>query len=239
MKRGLLFAAAAVMALAGPALAGEMAQEGASPATPLIPAEAFAPAELLPPPPSPGTPAEKRELAELKHIARTRTAAEFAAAKYDDAHENAGMYDSVLGVTLKDLPQTWALLDAVKVEEKAAGKLAKNHFARLRPWIIDPKLVTCSREDAPNSSYPSGHTTMAFSMGVVLAHLIPQKAPQIMARAKEYAHERLVCSMHFRADIEAGQALGTTVGYALLGNAQFRQQFDRAEAELQKAGVTQ
>jgi acid phosphatase (class A) len=205
---------------------------------PLIPVSQFDPAALLPPPPADGTPAQMSEMAELHHIAETRTPDEYAAAQKDDGDERPDAFSAVMGVDLTALPQTAKLLAEVQTEEKAVGKRAKDYFKRNRPWIADATLTErCGKAD-PQSSYPSGHTTMGYSVAVVLAALVPEKETAIMSRAAQFAENRLVCSMHYRRDIMAGEALGTVVGYALLQNAAFQQQFALAKAELKAAHVT-
>jgi acid phosphatase (class A) len=206
---------------------------------PLIPASQFDPAALLPPPPADGTPAATAELAELHRIADTRTADEYAAAQKDDADERPDAFSAVMGTDLTALPQTAKLLAEVQTEEKAVGKRAKDYFKRNRPWIADSTLTQRCGKAEPQSSYPSGHTTMGYSVGVVLAALVPEKETAIMTRAAQFAENRLVCSMHYRRDIMAGEALGTVIGYALLQNAAFQQQFALAKAELKSAHITQ
>jgi acid phosphatase (class A) len=210
-----------------------------APAAPLIPASQFDPALLLPPPPVDGSPAAQAELAELHAIASARTADQYAAAKADDADEKPDAFSAVMGAgfNLATLPQTAKLLSEVQTEEKAAAKRAKDYFKRNRPWIADATLTDkCGTAD-PQSSYPSGHSTMGYAVGVVLAALAPEKASAIMARASQFAENRLVCSMHFRRDIVAGETLGTVVAYTLLQNAAFEAQFALAKAELKAAHV--
>jgi acid phosphatase (class A) len=204
----------------------------------LSPAEVD-PKLLLPAPPADGSPAQKAELAELERIQASRTADDFARAKSDDETENATIFEGAIGngFTLAKFPATAKLMADVRNEEKAAAGEAKNFFLRNRPWIVEPSLQTCSRLDPPQSSFPSGHATMGYSMAVVLAALVPEKAQAILARASDYAENRLVCSMHYRRDIVAGEVLGSAVGVALLHNAQFRIEFDAAEQELKAAHV--
>ena len=193
------------------------------------------PSLLLPPPPADGSDTQKAELAELDQVQATMSAADFARATTDNDNETASMYQIVLGPSfdLAKLPATAHLFDDVIHEEKAAAKAAKIYFHRARPYVFDTGLKTCEKPDAdPHNSYPSGHATMAFSTGVVLAALMPAKAQIILARAADYAHERLVCGVHFRSDIVAGQVLGTTVAVQLLANKDFRAEFDAAAAEL-------
>lgn len=205
-----------------------------------VPPSQFDPAELLPPPPRDGSLAAKAEMDELHRIARSRTAKQFAAADRDDHMENPMAFAGVMGrrFDLANLPQTKKLLKTVVAEEKAAAKSAKNYFKRNRPWIVDPSLKACATDDAPRSSYPSGHSTMGYAVAVTLSKLSPEKAPAIMARASEFAENRLVCSMHYRRDIEAGQTLGTLVAYTLLQTPDVKAQFAKAEQELRAAGIT-
>ena len=79
---------------------------------------------------------------------------------------------------------------------------------------------------------------MGYAMAVVLASLVPEKAPAIMARAADYAENRLVCGMHRRRDIQAGQVLGTVVSELLLRKPRFQAEFAAAKRELRAANVT-
>ena len=176
-----------------------------TPAVFLTPSQ-YDPPRLLPPPPNDNSAAAKAELAELKEIERTRSPAQLARARSDDKTENASIFAEIIGpgFDLKALPATARMFADIRREEQAAANAAKDFFKRNRPWIVDSSMASCSKDDAPQSSYPSGHATMGFSMGVVLASLAPEKAQAILARANEYAENRLVCGMHFRRDIEAG-----------------------------------
>jgi acid phosphatase (class A) len=200
----------------------------------------YDPARLLPPPPSDESAATKDELAELKAIEAARSAFQLARAKSDDKTENASIFAETVGpgFDLAKLPATAKMLADIRRQEQAAANGAKIFFKRNRPWIVDPSLASCSKEDAPQSSYPSGHATMGFSMGVVLASLIPEKAQLILRRATEYAENRLVCGMHFRRDIQAGQTLGTVIATELMQSPSFRVDFDAAALELRAHLVT-
>ena len=212
---------------------------GAAPAPqPLLLDQAgFDPALLLPPPPIDNSPEGKAELAELHRIDQTRAAADLAQARLDDAVKNVSIFADAIGPAfdLARLPATAALFQTVRVEEKAAADRAKDHFLRNRPWITDPSLHPCFSDDAPKSSYPSGHTTMGYAMASILVRLIPARAPAIMARAAGYARGRLVCEVHFPGDVAAGQAYGMMVAERLMQIPAFRSQYDAAAAELAAA----
>lgn len=197
------------------------------------------PEQILPAPPPDGSPPAKAEMDELHRIEHARTAADFARALRDDHTSDVTAFAEVMGPAfdLAKLPATAALFAEVKAEVKAQTKLAKNAFKRNRPWIADPALKTCGRDDPPQSSYPSGHATLGYAMAAVLAALVPEKAQVVMARADAYAENRLVCGMHFRRDIVAGEVLGTLIGRELLDAPEFKLKFDVARRELQTARV--
>jgi acid phosphatase (class A) len=240
MSRVRIVMACSMLAL----LAGSAAAQTPPAPAADAPAEFLTAAELdssrlLPPPPAEGSVAARIELAELHAIVDARTPAELAHAQFDDKTEDASIFNAAMGpgFDLAKLPKTARLMADVKREEKAAKASAKLHFLRKRPWIVDDSFKSCSREDEPLSGYPSGHTTLGFSSAVVLADIAPTKAEALLARAADYGHSRLVCGMHFKADVVAGQALGTAVAIRLLSKPAFRAERDAAESELRTAGV--
>jgi len=228
LKLGLLAAAAA---LAGAAPGGGKA--------PLLTAADIDPALVLPPPPAPGTAQAKAEFAELHAAEAARTDAEEADARLDGDTKNGTIFAELLGprFDLAKLPATSALLALVRQNEKATVDRGKDEFKRPRPYAIDTTLKSCKRNDDPLSSYPSGHTSMAFSMGETLARLVPEKAPLLLARAARYGQSRIVCGQHFRSDVSAGQMLGLLIAERLMGKPEFQAAFAAARAELVGAGV--
>jgi acid phosphatase (class A) len=230
----LLLAAIAAISLTTPALAQEAVKP--KPALMLSAAE-LDPARLLAPQPAEGSSRAKAELAELHAIEAARTPDALAHARSDDVTKDASIFAGVMGpgFDLAKLPATAKLMGDVRREEKAVADRAKAFYQRKRPWIVDTSLQSCSREDEPLSSYPSGHATMGYSMAVVLADIAPAKGQDLLARAADYGDSRLVCGMHFRADIVAGQVLGTTVGVELLHNPSFQADREAAAVELRAA----
>jgi acid phosphatase (class A) len=200
------------------------------------------PQRLLPPPPADGSPAQKAELAETEQAVAARSPEALAQATSDDAIENPTIYRVVIGdgFDLDKLPATSKMLADVMREQRAAAGRAKKFFQRARPWVSDPDLKTCGPRGIDwHSSYPSGHATMGYATGVILAALIPEKAQAILTRANGFAENRIVCGMHFRRDIVAGQVLGTAVAVSLMHDAAFKAEFDAAEQELKAAHLAQ
>jgi acid phosphatase (class A) len=125
-------------------------------------------------------------------------------------------------------------------EQSVTANIAKRYFKRNRPWAIDPTLVACDYKPnaAPLTSYPSGHATLSYSEGYILAALMPEKAQPILDRAQEYAYSRVVCGAHYPSDIEASHVLGTELAMTMLRNPAFAADFEAARTELKAAGLT-
>jgi acid phosphatase (class A) len=221
---GLLAMAAA---LAGAAPGGGKA--------PLLSSADIDPALVLPPPPVAGSEQAKAELAELHAAEDARSADDEADARRDGDTKNGTIFAEALGsrFDLAKLPATSALLALVRESEKATVDRGKDEFRRPRPYAIDPSLKSCKRNEDPFSSYPSGHSSMAFSMGEVLARLVPEKA----GPAQRYGQSRIVCGQHFRSDVSAGQMLGVLIAERLMAKPAFQTGFVLARAELVGAGV--
>lgn len=186
-------------------------------------------------PPPPGAAATAIEMQELHAIAARSSDADRAAAAHDAKDETADIFNAAIGFDLATMPETFKLLTLVGDEEEDDTKAAKAYFHRDRPYAAEPSLKTCTPMKpgkAANNSYPSGHSTRAFSMGVVLASLMPARAQAILARASEYAENRLVCGVHYRSDIVAGQQFGTLIAVRLMENPAFQAQMAKAKAEL-------
>ena len=242
----LVLALAAMPVLALPA-AAQMASEKAAQKTQadapaLLAPDALRPEWLMPAPPATDSIQGRAELAEVKKINAEASPEVRAAADKDGATENVTLFaDTVPGLDIAKLPATKKLFDEIGNEEEQRTKLFKTYFARKRPYQRDTSIVICASEGKgttkPNS-YPSGHTTLGFSMGVVLANLIPEKNQAILARAKLYAEHRMVCGVHYRSDIVGGQALGTAMALKLMEVPSFAADYAAAHAELVQAGLT-
>ena len=194
--------------------------------------EDFIAGRYLPPPPDAATTA--REMDELHAIATRSSAADRAVAKEDAENETPTIFNDAVGFDLAALPKTFKLLTLVGDEEEDDTKDAKAYFHRDRPYAAEPAIKTCTpvKPGKAANSYPSGHATRAFSMGVVLSNLVPAKSQTIMARASQYAERRLVCGVHYRSDIVAGQQFGTVLALKLMQKPAFQQQMAAAQAEL-------
>jgi membrane-associated phospholipid phosphatase len=93
-------------------------------------------------------------------------------------------------------------------------------------------------------SFPSGHTTTAYQAGITLATLLPELAPEILARASEAGNNRIVLGVHYPLDIMGGRIDGEVALASRWSDTDFRTQvLEPARAELiayleQQCGAT-
>ncbi|MCI1869274.1 esterase-like activity of phytase family protein [Bifidobacterium crudilactis] len=84
-----------------------------------------------------------------------------------------------------------------------------------------------------SGSFPSGHTTYATSGAVGLATLLPELAPEILARGSEAGNNRIVLGVHYPLDIIGGRIDGDVANVARWSDATFvKDQLEPARQEL-------
>lgn len=97
----------------------------------------------------------------------------------------------------------------------AAGTLVKMSAGRARPYAGDGKgIFRPFKMKTRYTSFPSGHTTSAFSIASVFARRCssPWVAASAYALAAGTALQRVYGDKHWASDVFAGAALGTAVG---------------------------
>jgi acid phosphatase (class A) len=189
---------------------------------------------LLPDPPASDSSIGKAELAELHKIEATRTSQQVAAARADENEEDIFAYKTVFGAGFdpQSLPLTTELSTHVKNEQSVAGSSLKAIFARPRPYQSDKTLhPVCAVTEAPNS-YPSGHALTGYLEALTLAEMAPEKREQILLRADDYAHNRLVCGVHYPSDLEAGRRVAYVVFGYMMATPKFQHDLAAARVEL-------
>ncbi|WP_431964828.1 glycoside hydrolase domain-containing protein [Actinacidiphila sp. bgisy160] len=115
------------------------------------------------------------------------------------------------------LPKTSALFSRV-TKGLDKGGAAKDHFGYQRPYVRlgfvgDGGAVYESQDGSYSSlttsgSYPSGHAYGGYEAGTILATLLPELAPSILARTSEYGDNRIVLGFHYPLDVMGGRISG-------------------------------
>jgi len=192
------------------------------------------PLNILAAPPAEGSEQQKQELAELHKIESERTAAQAAQAGFDDEHEDFFLFQSVLGekFAAENLPLTAAFGKEISADESGNAAAAKGFFHRAHPYTVDATLKPVCKTKTKPDSYPSGHTLVGWLLGLALVEMIPEKREEILARAEDYGHNRLVCGVHFPSDVQASKLLGYAAHAVEMQNPQFRAELAAAKAEV-------
>jgi acid phosphatase (class A) len=156
-------------------------------------------------PPANDSPITKSELAGILELQRLRSDAEIMRAKSEE-HLTIGAFASTLGDWFdeKKLPLTAKLLAQVKDDCELGSELQKNHWNRPRPFALEPQLHPCV-EKPDNASYPSGHSELAVTWGLVLSELVPDERQQILVRAWQVGDDRVLAGVHYPSDVAAGR----------------------------------
>ena len=87
--------------------------------------------------------------------------------------------------------------------------LAKNLFKRRRPQELS-ELLTSFITPSDRYSLPSGHTSAAFLMAVLLGHFYSDTQLLAMSWASAIAVSRVLLGVHFLTDVVIGALLGTS-----------------------------
>ncbi|MES5820420.1 phosphatase PAP2 family protein [Streptomyces sp. RG80] len=162
----------------------------------------------------------------------------------------AGSYDSSLG-------QVARLVDAVR-GPFASGNPAKFAFQYPRPWRMneDSEVVDTGRTDslgfpvydsdvivapqllqqrgttaAEDGGFPSGHTNAFHLAALAFAYAVPERFQELVTRAFELSHTRIMSGMHSTVDVLGGRVMATALAAAALA--------DPANADLKAAARAQ
>jgi acid phosphatase (class A) len=194
-------------------------------------------AAIFPAPPAVDSTTTRRELDELLDLQRARTETDVASARRDRKTEIERFYRA-LGFpdgAQPDLPLLERLAADVEDDFRPYVRGAKERFRRLRPYEIEPRLQPCIDDVRGDLSYPSGHATFGYVMAYLLREMVPERDSQLIARADEFARQRMVCGVHFRGDLEAGRSGARWLVLLFDSNPEYRTDANAAMAELRAA----
>lgn len=235
MKKTVFLLAAAFAN--GQTLTNQAAQATLRKPTFLLPEQVNMSAILPAPPADPSA-----DIAELKRVQSSRTEAQIALAKRDDADESMFVFADVLGEKFKkeSLPLTGLLSDHVRYDASPIVRVAKGHFHRPRPFHFDAEVKPVCKANAfdpakANFAYPSGHGTVGYIEALVLIQMLPEKREAILARADAYAYNRVVCGVHYPSDLPASKATAYAMMGLLMNNPFFQKELAAAKTELRSA----
>jgi autotransporter-associated beta strand protein len=168
------------------------------------------------------------------------------AGKIDDAVPADAPAGSALGAGShdSDLGQVALLVDTVR-GPYASGNPAKYAYQYPRPWRMngDSEVVDTGRKDAlgypvydsdvvvapqllwqrgtspaDDGGFPSGHTNAFHLAALAYAYAVPERFQELVTRAFELSHTRIVAGMHSPMDVLGGRIMATALAAATLAD---------------------
>ena len=186
---------------------------------------------LLSPPPVPGTPEHKADLAESRAAFHARTDAELKRAEHD-ASLSLWNFKPVIGPYFKKgkFPKMETFFECVKTNISSAINIPKDHYNRLRPYQIDPSLALGKPERS--KSYPSGHSIRGTVTAMLLAEMLPDKQDGILQMGRDIGWDRVLIGKHFYTDVVAGRVLAQAIVRELHAVPDFEKDLAAVKAEI-------
>jgi len=136
-------------------------------------------------------------------------------------------------LTREDYPCLYALFLRVHKTEGEAGRSAKKHFTRVRPYQQFKEASGKPEWENPMdfTSYPSGHTHASWLMGLILTAIDPAHTEEIMKVAYELGQSRVILGYHYQSDVDAGRVAGSITFARLCAQQDFLDMLETAKKE--------
>ena len=169
------------------------------------------PLVLLMPPPLPDSSEQVGDLAEVRYVHTHHTTNEEAAADAERKGASLVFFKPLIGdfFQLDQLPKTKAFFQHVIGDAARTVNLAKEHWKRKRPDVVDPSLD--DGRPVKEFSYPSGHSAGGMTYALVLAEIFPDKRDALIAEGRDLGWHRVVIAKHYPTDVFAGCVLAQAV----------------------------
>ena len=199
---------------------------------------------VVAPPPAEGDSRDTADLAVFRSTRRLEGSARWALALRDNQLGTSTLlqtFSCALDVSIApaDAPALVRLLSQAGVDAGVASASGKNAWKRKRPYEREAGPVCLASADSQrlalaSSDYPSGHATAGWMVGRLLAEVAPDRATEILERARKFGESRVVCGVHHMTAVEAGYMTAETVLSALHTVPAFRSDLDAAREEVSR-----
>ena len=163
-------------------------------------------------------------------------------AQADDSYRPADLlknFSCALGVELtpENAPALAGILAKTTIDAGMAAEAAKQLYRRTRPFMHNPGNICIARTPGLEASfdYPSGHGSLGWIAGLVVAQLAPERASAALARGRAFGESRVVCGLHNMSAIEAARTNAAGVFAAVQASPDYRDALARARTELEAA----
>ena len=198
--------------------------------------------QVVPPAPATGDPRYQADMSIFQETRSLKGSARWKLAQSDNDLSIAGRLHALrcaLGMDLTpgNAPKLAHLLARADSDAGAASSAIKVLYRHKRPFQVDGGEVCLSpvgkAELEHSPDYPSGHATLGWDTGSILAELLPDRADEILARARAFGQSRVVCGVHDLSAVQAGWMIASAVFAMQQASPVFRADLEAAKRELE------
>jgi len=131
-------------------------------------------------------------------------------------------------------PEIYRLIETVRPRSVHLIGAVKRAYFRNRPFVELGESTSVPEEEdnyRNESSFPSGHSSLAWADALVLAEAIPERARNLLHRAYEFGYNRQITGYHWATDIDAARILACGLVARLHADEGFRMQIKLARED--------
>ncbi len=110
----------------------------------------------------------------------------------------------------------------------------KYKYARIRPYMLEPKLKNLEKAGAP--SYPTGTATDSYILAYIYQELAPEFTDIFVKDAYDMSQSREIIEVHYPSDVEGSRILARQFVNKLFQNKKFLQDFEGVKKEWASKG---
>jgi len=197
---------------------------------------------LLPSPPTETSPAGQLDLQIVKDLQKNMTPERAKAVRGDLPQDVYTIAGPVLGpaFTKDKFPLTGEFIAKVVKDASFGVGPVKQKYMKARPFKYSTELATAFEDIAKSTggaTYPSGHSTTAFEVALILGTMLPSKRDALYERAYTYSINRVTSGAAYMSDAEGGHITATLAVYEMMKKPEFRADYEAVRAELNKGGI--
>ena len=148
------------------------------------------------------------------------------------------IFSEPFGMELKaeQTPELADLVNRIITDGSAAVSKAKRYFNRTRPFLYFNEGTLIPKEEAAHHtpSYPSSHSSIGWTVALVLTELNPERAEEILKVGYEYGQSRVIAGYHYQSDVDVARMAASACVARLHANEAFQKQLAKAKKELEK-----
>ena len=143
-------------------------------------------------------------------------------------------------LSLQATPATMTMVARAGVDMIGPMVIAKDHYARPRPFTTDKgKACDSISDDGVGArlgwAYPSGHSGIGWLWALMLSDAAPAHATAIRNFGQATGDLRLACRVHWLSDIANGRILAVALYQRIADEPDYQADLQRAIAELAAA----